>query len=71
VAASRYGTETVTGRPVRHDGETLAFGPDGGPLARAPRGGHRPVLVPIDPGRLVHARETNATARRLRLPLAS
>ncbi|MCK0207048.1 carbon-nitrogen hydrolase family protein [Starkeya koreensis] len=71
VAASRYGTETVSGRPVRHDGETLAVGPDGGMIARMPRGGPRRLIVPIDPGRLAHARETNATARRLRLPLAS
>lgn len=71
VAAARYGTETVAGRAVRHDGATLAFGPDGDLLARAPRGGCRPLLVSIDPGRLAYARENNATARRLRLPLQS
>ena len=68
LAAARYGTETVTGRPVRHDGETLAFGPDGAPLARAARADRRPLLLAIDPERLAHARETNATAARLRLP---
>lgn len=68
LAAARYGTETVTGRPVRHDGETLAFGPDGALLARAARAECRPLLVAIDPERLAKARETNATAARLRLP---
>ncbi|WP_371348515.1 carbon-nitrogen hydrolase family protein [Ancylobacter sp. IITR112] len=68
LAAARYGTETVTGRPVRHDGETLAFGPDGALLARAARADRRPLLVAIDPERLAKARETNATAARLRLP---
>lgn len=71
VAASRYGTETVSGRPVRHDGETLAVDPDGALIARVSRGGPRPLVITVDPGRLAHARETNATARRLRLPLAS
>lgn len=68
LAAARYGTETVTGRPVRHDGETLAFGPDGARLARAARGDRRPLLVAIHSERLAKARETNATAARLRLP---
>ncbi|WP_018388741.1 carbon-nitrogen hydrolase family protein [Ancylobacter sp. FA202] len=68
LAAARYGTETVTGRAVRHDGETLAFGPDGAPLARASRGDRRPLLVSIDPARLAQARATNATQARLRLP---
>lgn len=68
LAAARYGTETVTGGPVRHDGETLAFDPDGALLARAARADRRPLLVAIDPERLAKARETNATAARLRLP---
>lgn len=68
LAATRYGTETVTGRAVRHDGDTLAFGPDGVLLARAARADRRPLLVAIDPERLAKARETNATAARLRLP---
>ncbi|WP_421698789.1 carbon-nitrogen hydrolase family protein [Ancylobacter sp.] len=68
LAAARYGTETVTGRPVRHDGETLAFGPDGALLARAARADRRPLLVALHPERLAKARETNATAARLRLP---
>lgn len=68
LAATRYGTETVTGRAVRHDGDTLAFGPDGALLARAARADRRPLLVAIDPERLAKARETNATAARLRLP---
>lgn len=68
LAAARYGTETVSGKPVRHDGETLAFGPDGDLLGRVPRGGCRPILMTVDPGRLARARKTNATARRLRLP---
>lgn len=68
LAAARYGTETVTGRPVRHDGETLAFGPDGGLLARAARADRRPLLVALHSERLATARETNATAARLRLP---
>ncbi|WP_428029413.1 carbon-nitrogen hydrolase family protein [Ancylobacter sp.] len=68
VAAARYGTETVTGGPVRHDGETLAFGPDGALLARATPGERRPLLISIDPARLAGARTTNATAARLRLP---
>lgn len=68
LAATRYGTETVTGRAVRHDGDSLAFGPDGALLARAARADRRPLLVAIDPERLAKARETNATAARLRLP---
>ncbi|RTL98696.1 carbon-nitrogen hydrolase family protein [Ancylobacter aquaticus] len=68
VAAARFGTETVTGRPVRHDGATLAFGPDGARLAGAARGDSRPLLVSIDPECLAHARDTSATAARLRLP---
>ncbi len=71
LAASRYGTETVSGRPVNHDGETLAFGPDGDFIAGLPRGVARPLLLSIDPERIAHARDANATARRLRLPLQS
>lgn len=71
LAAARYGTETVSGRPVNHDGETLAFGPDGDFIAGLPQGDTRPLLLSIDPERIARARETNATARRLRLPLQS
>lgn len=71
LAAARYGTETVSGRPVNHDGETLAFGPDGDFIAGLPQGDARPLLLSIDPERIARARQTNATARRLRLPLQS
>ena len=64
LAAARYGTETVSGRPVRHDGETIAFDPDGAPITT----GSGLLLVPVEHDRLAHARDNNATARRLRLP---
>jgi N-carbamoylputrescine amidase len=35
IAAARTGTETVTGRPVRHDGVTAAIAPDGTVVAVA------------------------------------
>lgn len=67
LAAARYGTETVSGRAVRHDGETLAFDPDGAPISA----GSGPLLVAVERDRLAHARDNNATARRLRLPSLS
>lgn len=67
LAAARYGTETVTGRPVRHDGETIGFGPDGAAIIA----GSGPLLVAVERDRLTHARDNNATARRLRLPSLS
>lgn len=71
LAASRYGTEEVSGRPVNHDGETLAFGPDGDFIAGLPGGVTRVLPLSVDPERTARARATNATARCLRLPLQS
>ncbi|MGA0563481.1 carbon-nitrogen hydrolase family protein [Ancylobacter sp. VNQ12] len=65
LAAARYGTETVTGQDVRHDGETIAFDPNGMKIHQHTG----PFLVAVEPDRLAHARDNNATARRLRLPL--
>lgn len=62
VSASRSGTETITGRPVRHDGDTVAVGPDGAVVS----GPGAAVLAGIDPARLALAEERNPTARRLR-----
>ncbi|PZQ83166.1 MAG: carbon-nitrogen hydrolase family protein [Ancylobacter novellus] len=67
LAAARYGTETVTGRPVRHDGATLGFDPDGAAITA----GSGPLLVAVERDRLTRARDNNATARRLRLPSLS
>jgi N-carbamoylputrescine amidase len=61
VAAARYGTETITGSPVRHDGETAAVTPDGGIAATGPT-----ITIDIDPARLQAARDRNPTARHLR-----
>ena len=41
VAAARFGTETITGSPVRHDGETAAVTPDGGIAADRTDDHHR------------------------------
>lgn len=68
VAAARFGTETATGRPVRHDGETVAFDPDGRTLAALPPGAAAEILVTVDPAVCRAARAANATAARLRLP---
>jgi predicted amidohydrolase len=70
VAAARFGTDTITGGPIRHDGSTIAITPDGaiasGPGAlRDPAGG---VTVDIDPDQIRIAAARNPTARRLRLP---
>lgn len=65
VAAARHGVETVLGHPVRHDGETMAVGPDGAVLETAPPGGT--LLVAVDPTRAATARMLGATAARLRL----
>jgi predicted amidohydrolase len=62
VAAARYGTETITGSPVRHDGETAAVTPDGGIAATGPT-----ITIDIDPAQLQAARDRNPTARHLRL----
>ncbi|HYI71141.1 MAG TPA: carbon-nitrogen hydrolase family protein [Skermanella sp.] len=61
VAAARFGTETITGSPVRHDGETAAVTPDGGIAATGPT-----ITIDIDPARLQAARDRNPTARHLR-----
>jgi N-carbamoylputrescine amidase len=61
VAAARFGTETITGSPVRHDGETAAVTPDGGIAAAGPT-----ITIDIDPTRLQAARNSNPTARHLR-----
>ncbi|SON57817.1 (R)-stereoselective amidase [Hartmannibacter diazotrophicus] len=66
IAASRFGTETLTGHAVRHDGETLVVGPDGAVLSQAPAGGS--VLATIIKQDLERARAFNPTAARLRLP---
>ena len=62
VAAARFGTETITGSPVRHDGETAAVTPDGGIAATGPT-----ITIDIDPARLRAARDRNPTARHLRI----
>lgn len=66
IAAARTGTETVTGREVRHDGETAAIDPDGAVVAATSKAGDI-VLLDIDPARLKAARASNPTAERLRL----
>lgn len=65
VAAARHGVETVLGHPVRHDGETMAIGPDGTVLETAAPGGT--LLVAVDPTLSAAARTLGATAARLRL----
>ena len=60
-AAARYGIETITGSPVRHDGETAAVTPDGGIAAAGPT-----ITIDIDPARLQASRNSNPTARHLR-----
>lgn len=47
VSAARYGTETMLGRPVRHDGDTLIVGRDGAVLARADPIHPRPIVAAI------------------------
>ncbi|TGD95339.1 nitrilase-related carbon-nitrogen hydrolase [Methylobacterium nonmethylotrophicum] len=59
VAAARYGTERVLGRPVRHDGESLVVGQDGHVLAARRPGAPGPVVVALTPDPL-----------RLSLPIA-
>lgn len=66
VSAARFGEETVTGRPVRHDGRTLAFDPDGRAAGVALGAGDDRILVPVDPQRCRTARAAHATADRLR-----
>lgn len=63
LAAARYGTETATGTPRRHDGATIAFGPDGAAL----EGDGRAARFRLDPARLAEARLTNPNHRTLRL----
>ena len=65
VAAARYGVETVTGRPVRHDGATLAISSDGLVLAAVPEGA--PGVVTLD----VRARPSVAPLARLAAPAGS
>ncbi|MEJ1157634.1 carbon-nitrogen hydrolase family protein [Prosthecomicrobium sp. N25] len=67
IAAARFGTETVTGRPVAHDGETVAVRPDGHVVLAAAPPGEPLVLLDVDAGRLAAARDGNPTARRLRV----
>ncbi|WP_131836820.1 carbon-nitrogen hydrolase family protein [Ancylobacter aquaticus] len=67
LTAARYGTETVLGHPVRHDGESLAIDPNGAILAIAPQAAPRLVVATVDFARLAEARAQNATARCLRL----
>ncbi|EWY37584.1 nitrilase [Skermanella stibiiresistens SB22] len=67
IAAARYGTETITGGPVRHDGSTVAISPDGA-IASGPSGPTGGVTVDIDPNQIRIAAARNPTARRLRLP---
>ncbi|UEM19671.1 carbon-nitrogen hydrolase family protein [Skermanella mucosa] len=62
VSAARSGIETINGRSVRHDGDTVAVGPDGTVVS----GPGAAVLADIDPARLLLAAERNPTARRLR-----
>lgn len=67
VAAARYGTETATGRPVRHDGRTIIVDPFALPVAAVPAGGPGFVLAAVDLDRAAQARADNPTANKLRL----
>ncbi|HEY9211250.1 MAG TPA: carbon-nitrogen hydrolase family protein [Ancylobacter sp.] len=67
LAASRYGTETILGRTMRHDGDSLAIDPHGNMMAVAPHAAPGLAMAVIDLTRLTEARAQNATARRLRL----
>lgn len=61
IAAARYGVETITGRPVRHDGTTLAIAADGRVIAAVPDAG--PGLVTLDvPALPRNAPSSNANA---------
>ena len=46
IAAARYGVETVIGRPIAHDGATLAIAADGRVIATVPDAG--PGFVTLD-----------------------
>ncbi len=52
LAASRTGVETILGFPVRHDGETVAIGPDGAVISRQRDG---TAIVDVDPQRVADA----------------
>ena len=63
LAAARTGVETILGFPVRHDGETVAIGPDGAVLWRQDACGT--AIVDVDPERVADAPISGAE-RRLR-----
>ncbi|WP_062227175.1 carbon-nitrogen hydrolase family protein [Aureimonas frigidaquae] len=63
LAAARYGVEELTGLSHRHDGETLAVGPDGALLTAA----GRTARLDIDRAALLARRTQNPTHRQLRL----
>lgn len=58
LSAARFGTETVTGSPVRHDGETMAVTPLGERLASG-----RTAVVDLSAEALSTARNRNPTHR--------
>jgi predicted amidohydrolase len=62
-AACRTGVETILGFPVRHDGETVAIGPDGAVLSRQDAGGA--ALADIDPEQVAEIREGRMAGHRL------
>ncbi len=61
LAAARTGVETILGFPVRHDGETIAVGPDGAVLSRQSDGGT--AIVEVDPERIADTRTKGAEPR--------
>jgi N-carbamoylputrescine amidase len=61
LAACRNGVETVLGFPVRHDGETIAIGPDGAVLARQDSGGA--AFIDVDPERRLKTLQTSTSGQ--------